>query len=743
MSTRNFEALFNPQSVALFGASNRPRSVGATVMRNLLAGGFAGPILPVNPKHKAVAGVLAYPNVASLPLTPDLAVICTPPRTVPGLVTELGRRGTQAAVVITAGLDQERDPQGQTLQQATRAAARAYGVRLLGPNCVGLLVPGIGLNASFAHTQPLPGNIAFVTQSGALATVVLDWAKADGIGFSSFISLGNSVDIDFGDVLEYLGRDPATQAVLLYIESIRDAPKFMKAAQAAARTKPIIAVKAGRVNEGAQAAFSHTGALAGADDVFEAALRRAGILRVDTIEDLFNAVATLARTRPLQGERLAIFTNGGGPGVMATDALILRGGELASLSPATLERLDGFLPANWSHGNPVDIIGDALPPRYVQTLQALLDDPGADAVLFIHSPSAIVPSHEIASELAPTIQAAQRNVLTCWLGRESTAAARHICAEAGIPTYDSPEDAVDAFLQMVHYRRTQALLLEETRPSAPAAGASDAEQARAVIEGVLKTGRDLLTELEAKAVLDAYHIPTVTTRFARTPDECAALAAEMGGPLALKIVSPEITHKSDVGGVVLDLETPAAVRAAAVAMQCRVGAARPDAMITGFSVQTMARRPHAHELIIGVATDPIFGPVILFGQGGGAVEVIGDRAVALPPLDRGGVRDLVARTRVARLLAGYRNQPPADMVAIYSTLLKVAQMIADLPEIYELDINPLLADDQGVLALDARLRVRPKLPTARNLIVPPKITDKRKGAAHYRRRVENADRSFQ
>jgi acetyltransferase len=706
MSTRNFDALFNPQSVALIGASNRPRSVGATVMQNLLAGGFAGPILPVNPKHKAVAGVLAYPDVASLPLTPDLAVICTPPRTVPGLIAELGVYGVRAAVVITAGLDQERDQEGQSLQEATLAAAGATGMRLLGPNCVGLMVPGIGLNASFAHTQPLPGNIAFVTQSGALATVVLDWAKADGIGFSSFVSLGNGVDVDFGDVLEYLGNDAATQAILLYIESIREAQKFMRAAQRAARTKPIIAVKAGRVSEGAQAAFSHTGALAGADDLFDAALRRAGILRVETIEDLFTAVATLARTRPLQGDRLVIFTNGGGPGVMATDALVLRGGRLATLAAETVQRLDSFLPANWSHGNPVDIIGDALPSRYVQTLQTLLDDPGADAVLFIHSPSAIVPSHEIALELAPTIQAAGRNVLTCWLGRESTAAARHICAEAGIPTYDSPEDAVDAFLQMVHYRRIQAQLTEEGLPAPPVDLASNTTQARSVIKAALDAGRDLLTEPEAKTVLAAYGIPVVTTRFARTPDECATLAAELGGSLALKIVSPEITHKSDVGGVTLDLETPAEVRAAAVTMQHRVQEARPDATITGFSVQTMVRRPHAHELIVGVTTDPIFGPVILFGQGGSAVEVIGDRAVALPPLNLNRARDLVARTRVARLLAGYRNHPPADMAAICTTLLRVAQMVGDLPELCELDINPLLADEQGVLALDARVRVR-------------------------------------
>jgi len=705
MSKSTLDFMFKPESVAVIGASIRPRSVGATVMRNLLAGGFAGPIMPVNPKYRAVAGVLAYPDVAHLPETPDLAIICTPPPTVPCLIGELGARGVKAAVVLTAGLERETDAQGNTLQAAMVAAAQPFGLRLLGPNCVGLMIPPLGLNASFAHTSPLPGHIAFITQSGALAVAVLDWANSNGIGFSAFVSLGNNVDVDFGDVLDYLGCDPETHAILLYIESIRDAHKFMTAARAAAGKKPLIAVKAGRVSEGAQAAYSHTGALAGADDVFDAALRRAGLLRVDTIEDLFNAVETLARTRPLHNERLTILTNGGGPGVMATDALIRSGGQLATLSATTLAQLERCLPPNWSRGNPIDIIGDAPPERYVQALQTLLVAPELDTVLFIHTPTAIVPSDEIARTLAPLVQASSRNVLSCWLGRDGVADARHIFAAAGIPTYDSPEDGVSAFLQMVNYRRNQALLLADA-PDRLVTDAAAIEQAQQVIAAALGSGRQWLTEVEAKAVLAAYSIPVAPTQLAMTPRECEQLANTMACPLVIKIVAPAIVHKSDVGGVALDLKSPQAVRRAAEAMLQDVHQARPNAEVIGFSVQPMVRRPHAQEVLVGATTDPIFGPVVLVGQGGVAVEVIGDRAIGLPPLNMALAADLVARTRVARLLAGYRDHPPADKAALCATLVKVAQMITDLPAIRELDINPLLVDDQGVLALDARLRVQ-------------------------------------
>jgi acetyltransferase len=705
MSVRNLEHLFRPRSVAVIGASEKPHSVGYTVMRNLLSGGFGGPIMPVNPRYESVAGVLAYPNVSSLPKTPDLAVVATPPPTVPKLIGELGERGTRAAVVLTAGLSKIEDASGRTLEQAMREAARPHLLRILGPNCLGLSVPGLKLNASFAHTDALPGRLAFVSQSGALCTGVLDWARSMGIGFSQFVSLGDSADVDFGDVLDYLASDASTQAILLYIESIREARKFMSAARAAARNKPVLAVKAGRVAEGAKAAASHTGALAGSDDVYDAALRRAGTLRVHDIDELFDAVETLARSRPLKGDRLAIVTNGGGLGVMATDALVLGGGRLAALSDDTLRRLDEVLPATWSRGNPLDVIGDAPGERYVQTLDVLLTDPEVDAVLLIHAPTAIVESQTIAAAVAEMMQATNRNVLASWVGGDAVRQAKQIFSDRGIPVYETPDKAVRAFLHLVHYRRNQELLMET-----PHSGMVDftpaTAEARAIVLEALASGRDMLTEPESKAILRAYGIPVVETRSAKTPEEACRLAVEMGFPVAVKILSPDITHKSDVGGVALDLESAEDVEKAASAMASRLAQLHPDARLAGFTVQRMARRPGAHELIVGATVDGVFGPVILFGHGGTAVEVIRDRAVGLPPLNMNLARELISHTRVSRMLAGYRDRPAADLEAICLTLLQVSQLVSDIAEIVEVDINPLFADDEGVLALDARLRVR-------------------------------------
>jgi acetyltransferase len=704
MTIRNLEYLFHPSSVAVIGASERPHSVGYTVMRNLLNGGFSGPVMPVNPKYNAVAGVLAYPNIATLPRTPELAIVATPPATVPGIIAELGARGTRAAVVLTAGLSKVKDERGRTMEQAMLEAARPHLLRILGPNCLGVSVPGVRLNASFAHTDALAGSIAFVSQSGALSTGVLDWARSKGIGFSHFVSLGDSADVDFGDVLDYLGSQEMAQAVLLYIESIKEPRKFLSAARAAARNKPVLVVKAGRVAEGARAAASHTGALAGADDVYDAAIRRAGMLRVYEIDELFDAVETLARCRPLKGDRLAIVTNGGGLGVMATDALVIGGGRLAKLSEETLRRLDEVLPPTWSRGNPLDVIGDAPGERYVQTLEILLTDLGVDAVLLIHAPTAIVDSKSIAAAVAEMMRSTNRNVLASWVGGDAVAEARRLFRTNGIPVYETPEQAVRAFLHLVHYRRNQELLMQ-TPHSTPNTFTPDTAQARQIIEHALATGRELLTEPEAKAVLAAYGIPVVETHTARDPQEAVRVAQEIGFPVAVKILSPDITHKSDVGGVALDLERPEDVERAATAMAARLRQLRPDARIVGFTVQTMARRPGAHELLVGATADPTFGPVILFGQGGVAVEVIRDRAVALPPLNMKLAQELVSRTRVSRLLAGYRDRPPADMDAIYHTLVQVSQLISDTAEIVEMDINPLFANDQGVLALDARIRV--------------------------------------
>jgi acetyltransferase len=704
LTIRNLDFLFQPKSVAVIGASDRPHSVGATVMANLTGGGFNGPIWPVNPRRSSVAGRTAFRSVADLPMPPDLGVICAPPDAVPGIVAELGQRGTRAAVVLTGGLARERGEDGRTLTAAMLDAARPYLLRVLGPNCVGLIVPRMKLNATFASGHAIAGNIAFVSQSGALTTGMLDWATTHRVGFSYYISLGDGADVDFGDILDFLGSDPDTRAILLYMESITAARKFMSAARAAARNKPVIAVKAGKAPEGARAAASHTGALAGSDDVYDAALARAGILRVVTTLELFDAAETLEHVKPLRGNRLAILTNGGGPGVMATDAVIAGGGRLATLGAGTMRALDAALPATWSHGNPVDIIGDAPVTRYVAALEAMLQDPESDAVLFIHAPTAIVPSADIARACAPVIKKLQSSVFACWLGGESVREANAIFHEAGVPTFDTPEDAARGFLQMVKYRHSQDLIME-VPPSAAEEFVPDAARARKVIDAALAQGRSLLNEIEAKELLSAYGIAVIETRPARDLNEAGRVAEQLQFPVALKIISLDISHKSDVGGVALNLNSNEDVRAAGAEMLRRCAELRPDARLTGFSVQPMVKRGGAHELIVGTATDAVFGPVILFGQGGTAVEVIADKAVALPPLNLALARDLISRTRVAKLLNGYRDHPAADCAALELALVKVSQLVIDQPDLVELDINPLLADAAGIVALDARARV--------------------------------------
>jgi acetyltransferase len=580
-------------------------------------------------------------------------------------------------------------------------------------------VPAAGMNASFAHTGAAPGGLAFVSQSGALVTAMLDWAQGRGIGFSQVVSLGEHADIDFGDMLDWLASDAHTRAILLYIESVTSARKFMSAARAAARNKPVIVVKSGRSQQGQRAAASHTGALAGVDWVVDAAIRRAGMLRVDTLQELFLAAETLSRWRDNRADKLLVLTNGGGAGVMAADAAARVGIELAVLAPATLARLDAVLPANWSHGNPVDIIGDAPVARYLQTLQALEGDPAADAVLFVHAPTAIVPSADIARALLPLVTprpGQPPRLLGCWLGGPAVAGAHQQFFDAGIACYPTPEEAVRAFSMLVDFRRNQAMLLETPAARAADAGsAADRKTARAAVAAqvrqVLDQGRTMLSEPEAKAVLAAYGIPVVVTRFTAPDADAALVAAQaIGWPVALKIVSPDISHKSDVGGVALDIGDEAALRAAVQAMLARVTQRRPDAVLTGFSVQVMVHRAQARELIVGTSIDPVFGPVILFGQGGTAVELLADRSIALPPLNGPLARALVARTRVARLLGAWRDMPAANADALQRVLIAVSDLLADLPELAELDINPLLLDAQGAVALDARIRLDASAP---------------------------------
>lgn len=705
MTVRNLDKLFAPKSVAVIGASGQPARVGSVVLANLIRGGFSGQVWPVNPKYRVLEGLTCYPHVKALPGIPDLAVIAVPPAAVPEQIAALGEIGCRAAVVLTAGLSTQQAPDGRTLQQAMLDAAKPYLLRILGPNGIGLLIPGLKLNASFAHTDAQPGQLAFVSQSGALCTIVLDWARQHGIGFSHFLSVGDSADVDFGDIIDYLATDPQTRAILLYIESVKNARKFMSAARAAARNKPIVAVKSGRNARAAQAAASHTGALAGGDDVYTAALGRAGILRVDGVEELFDTVETLARSRRLPGERLAIVTNGGGPGVMAVDELIERGGMLAELGSETLAALDKVLPVTWSHGNPVDIIGDAPSERYADALKIVLADTNVDAVLVMHAPTAIVPSLNPAQAVIAAARGSPKNVLTCWSGGEAVRAARQAFAEAGLVSYETPDAAARAFMHMVNYRRNTKNLME-IPPELPEDFAPDHATVRAVIDTALAEGRDMLNEIEGKQILAAYGIPAVPTEAAGDPAAAVAAAQRIGYPVALKILSPDITHKSDVGGVALNLSSETELRTAAEAMLTRVRQRRPEARIDGFAIQAMIRRPRAHELIVGALTDPIFGPAIMFGQGGVGVEVIGDRAVALPPLNMHLALDLIDRTKVSRLMAGYRDFPPVDRNALAALLIRVAQMISDHAEIAELDINPLYADDQGMMALDARMVLR-------------------------------------
>lgn len=696
MMTRHLHALLAPRSVAVFGASDRPQRDG-TAIWNRLAAEFKGTLYAVNPRLRQLGEHKVWHSVAELPQAPDLAVICTPAATVPSLIAALGARGCKAAVVVSAGLSED---QTQTML----AAARPYALRILGPDCTGLLVPHLGLNTSLAQVSAQPGSVAFVSQSAALVTAMMDWASSRQIGFSHFISLGEHADVDFADVLDYLASDARTRAIMLYVETLDEPRKFLSAARVAARNKPLIVVKGGRSGQGQLAASTHSAALAGSDRVFDAAVSRAGMLRVFRLQHLFMAAELLARFRDNRSEELIVLTNGGGAGVLAADAADYARVRLARLSAERIAELDAVLPAGWSRANPVDIGGDAPPQRYLDALRILLRERDC-AVLLLHAPTGHVPSLEIAQALLPLASEKPVRVLGCWLGTQAVAAASALFRSAGIPDYDTPEDAVRAFASLRQHRHHQIDLME-TPPAAPLRSRIDLPGIRELVEFVLADGREWLTEPEAKELLKRAGLPVTPTRVVPPEAQAAVYAAEtLGYPVVLKILSHDITHKSDVGGVRLDLHNAAEVEQAARSMLERVAHLQPQARIEGFTVQPMARRAHAHELIIGSRVDPLFGPVILFGQGGVAVEVLADRAVALPPLNGKLARSLVERTRVAKLLQGYRNVPAAHQEALVDALVAVSQLLAEVPEIAELDINPLLLNPEGALVLDARLRL--------------------------------------
>jgi acetyltransferase len=699
----SLDPFFHPGSVAVLGASVTPGSVGSILIRNLLEHPFGGVVYPVNPKRRAVHGVYCYPDLARVPEAVDLAVIATPAATVPAMVKDCVQRGVKAAIVISAGFS-ELGAEGRALERQVRDLARGK-LRIIGPNCLGVIHPPSNLNASFAATMARAGNVALLSQSGAICTSILDWARETHVGFSSFVSVGAMIDVDFADLIDYFGDDPATRSIILYMESIGDVRKFLTAARAVARTKHVIVVKAGRHEAGAKAAASHTGALAGADAVFDAAFRRAGVLRVTTIPDLFNMSEILAMQPPPRGPALAIVTNAGGPGVMATDALMLGGGQLAPLSAEARAALDAVLPPFWSHGNPVDVLGDATAERYRKAVEILARDRDVHGLLVLLTPQAMTDPTETARQLAPFARLENKPLLCSWMGGGDVRAGRSILNEAGIPTFDSPEAAIRAFLNMVQYRRNQELLYE-TPEALPEGWAPDQAKARTLLTAARTAGRTLLTEVEAKELLSAYGIPMTPTVIAGTPEDAVAAARRIGYPVVLKLYSQTITHKSDVGGVQLNLSSEEAVRAAFQAVGSNLRRHHAETPFEGVTVQPMVR-DKGFELIVGSSVDSQFGPVILFGAGGILVEILKDRALGLPPLNRTLARRLIERTQISQALKGVRGQRPVPMDQLETLLVRFSHLLCDFLEIQEVDINPLLASPERVVGLDARVLLAP------------------------------------
>ena len=703
--------LFEPRSVAVIGATERQGRIGEVLVANMLAAGYRGRLFAINPKYRRVRGIKCYASVAALPEVVDLAVISTPAETVPGLVDECGRAGIRAVLVISAGFG-ETGSRGAALEAQVLQNARRHGVRMIGPNCLGILRPEIGLNAAFARGTVTPGGLGLVSQSGAVCTAMLDWATPNGIGFSSVISLGCSTDIDFGEIIDYLAADRRTEQILLYIEGVRDARRFMSSLRAAARTKPVILMKVGRHAAGSRAAVSHTGAIVGLDDVFDAAVRRAGVVRAHSVGELIAAALALASHIRPAGKRLAVITNGGGPGVMAADRATDLGLPLASLAPSTLEALRHALPKYWSHGNPIDLIGDADSARYRAAISACIADEGVDGVLVILVPQAVTDVEAVTQAVIDAVAGTGKPVIACWMGEASVAASRALLVKAGIPVFREPDPAVQMFAHLSSFYDNQRALMQVPGPLSEQDPA-DIDAASRIIAAALAEERTLLNEAESKQVLSAFRIPVAQAATTHSVEEALALAAGFGFPVALKIDSPDITHKSEVGGVRLDLISPQALREAYVSILSSVSLERPQARIKGVVVEPMVKKPNGRELFLGVTHDPVFGPAITLGPGGIAVEAPGDRSVSLPPLNAQLAADMIRDTRISRMFAASGRMPKADLKALIDTLLRISEMVCELPEIEELDVKPLIADEHGVVAVDARILLRRPQPAAR------------------------------
>ena len=709
------DALFLPQSVAVIGASERAGSVGRSVLWNLLSSPFGGTVFPVNAKRPNVLGIKAYPSVRDLPDKVDLVVLTTPADTVPDLIAESVELGIPAAIVISAGF-KEHGEHGKELERRISEIIRGK-MRLIGPNCLGVMNPVRGFNATFAHTVARPGNVAFISQSGALCTAVLDWSLRENVGFSGFVSVGSMLDVNWGDLVDYFGNDPRTKSIVIYMESIGDAGAFLSAAREVSLTKPVIVIKAGRTAAAAKAAASHTGALTGSDEVFDAAFRRSGVLRVNSIADIFFMSDVLAKQPRPRGKRLCILTNAGGPGVLATDALVAGGGELAELSAETLDAFDKILPPQWSHNNPVDILGDAEPERYAKSLEIAAKDPSIDGMLVVLTPQDMTNPTQIAEKLKPYAKGLNKPVLASWMGGAEVAAGEQILNQAGIPTFQFPDSAVRAFNYMWRYSYNLKGLYET--PALPQHAEADVQRGKAgnIIQQARQSGRTIMTEYESKQLLKAYDIPTVDTRIAITEPEALQAADEIGYPVVLKLHSLTITHKTDVGGVQLNLRDAGAVKAAFQAIQQSVTEKAGAEHFQGVTVQSMVKLD-GYELIVGSSLDEQFGPVILFGTGGQLVEVFEDRALALPPLNSTLARRMMEQTKILKALKGVRGRKPVDLSALEDLLVRFSQLVVEQPWIKEIDINPLLASPERILALDARVVVHgldmteDKLPTS-------------------------------
>jgi acetyltransferase len=702
LNIHNLDRILNPQRIALIGITGNPNSVSGKILKNLVDGGFGGVIYPVNPAREAVLGIPCYPDVASLPRTPDLAVVCTPAEEVPGIVTECGKAGILGMIVNSAGFG-ESNAAGKTLEeQVLREAAKFEGMRILGPNCLGVIVPHLNLNASFASHMPQRGHIAFVSQSGALCTSVLDWAMEENIGFSYFISIGNTIDVDFADLIDYLGADEKTESIILYIESIKNARKFMTAARAFARSKPILAYKAGRFQESAAVAASHTGALAGEDAIYDAAFQRAGIARVLDFGEIFDCAELIARHKMIKGSRLGIVTNAGGPGVIATDALVAANGRLAELSQDTLKKLNENLPPSWSGNNPVDILGDARSRRFVKATEIMVTDPGVDAVLIIITPQAMTNVSTIAKKIAELAKTTSKQILVTLMGGLSMTEATQILNQSKIPTYTTPEQAVRAFMTLVSYSKNLGSLYETPR-DIPVEFSLDRIEMRNRFDQLTANEGDVLSEVISKKIIASYGITTTPTEIATSREMAVDIAQKMGFPVVLKIFSPDITHKSDVKGVQLNLHDHQAVQSAFDRIFENARHFRPEARLEGVTVQPMVNNKDGIELILGIKKDPIFGTVIMVGSGGIAAELLGDRAIGLPPLNERLALRKLESLKIWPLLTGYRGQPPLNTEKLIEVLIRISYLAADYPEIKELDINPLLITRENVIALDTRI----------------------------------------